>query len=508
MASFLLDVPYKEGRDVNSYFPALRQWQVFAYGADNWQISAKLTVNLGLRWEYYVPPTPAFPGGFSNYDFTRNELIIAGVGGNPMNMGLQSRFKYFAPRLGIAYRLDDKTVIRTGFGISYTPFPDNNWAYNYPVRSNNLYTSNGNSYAVAVLPGGAPPTFQNGFPAPRPVVVPPNGIITNPDPTSAESVIPLNYRNGYVEAWNFAVQRALPWNFTIDVAYVGNHGVDTPAAVNLNAGQVIGGKNQAQPLYPITATITQYFTGFSSTYHSLQVKFDRGFTKGFRLTTAFTWQKAMDFQHNDDEGLDFYAGQGLSRNYARADFDRTLNFIQSYIYQLPFGTGRQFLSHSLAGKIIGGWQISGILSARTGTPLTITENNNLNLGSGGTATANQVGPVSILGGINIGNPWFDKSSFATSVSGVQGNMGRNVFSGPGLFSLNTNLTRTIDLTERMKLQLRLESLNVTNTPQFSNPETNQQNSNFSYITKTISSGTGVNGTGGGRVVQLGVKLTF
>src|SRR5579859_1144926 len=84
-ASFLLDVPSQEARDVNTYFPALRQWQVFGYGADNWRVSPNLTVNMGLRWEFYKPPTPAFPGGFSNFDPNKNELVIAGVGGNPLN---------------------------------------------------------------------------------------------------------------------------------------------------------------------------------------------------------------------------------------------------------------------------------------------------------------------------------------------------------------------------------------------------------------------------------------
>jgi hypothetical protein len=343
------------------------------------------------------------------------------------------------------------------------------------------------------------------------VVVPTSGIITNPNPTTAENVIPLNYKNGYIESWNIAIQRQLPLQFSIDVAYVGSHGVDTPAAINLNAGQVINGGSQGQPLlkkFGQTAAVTQYFAGFSSSYNSLQVKFDRRFNAGIAVTTAFTWQKAMDFQGGDDGGLAFYAGQGISRNYARADFDRKFNFIQSYIYQLPFGKGKQFLTNDVAGKILGGWQLAGILSARTGTPLTFTGNNSLNLGSSGTTTLDQVAPVQVLGGINTGNPWFSTSSFARSpVNFVQGTSGRNIFSGPGLFSLNLGISRWITIREGMKLQLRLETLNLTNTPQFSNPNTGF-GSNFGFITGTLSSGTGVNGTGGGRVVTLAAKITF
>jgi hypothetical protein len=197
----------------------------------------------------------------------------------------------------------------------------------------------------------------------------------------------------------------------------------------------------------------------------------------------------------------------MGRNYARADFDRTLNYIQSYIYELPFGKGKPFLSNNIAGKIVGGWQVSGVLSLRTGTPLTFTGNNSLNLGSNGTTTLQQVAPVHVLGGINVGNPWFDTSSFARTPSPIQGDTGRNIWSGPGLFALNASLSRSIIVRESVRLQLRLETINSTNTAQFSNPNTGF-GSNFGYVTGTLSSGTGVNGTGGGRVVQLGAKVTF
>src|ERR1035438_5715347 len=149
----------------------------------------------------------------------------------------------------------------------------------------------------------------------------------------------------------------------------------------------------------------------------------------------------MDFETADDGGLYFYAGQGLSRNYARADFDRTLNYIQSYIYKLPVGPGEHFLAHGLAGKGLGGWQGSGILSGRTGTPLSFTGNNTLTLGSGGNTTLEQVAPIQTLGGINVGNPWFSTTSFIKTPNDTQGNTGRNIWSGPGLFALNASLSR-------------------------------------------------------------------
>src|SRR6185312_15180043 len=138
-AAFLLDLPNQAGRDLATYFPTLMGWQFFTFVQDKWVVSPKLTLDLGLRWELYPPYTPQFPGGFSNYDPTTNSLVIAGIGNNPSNLGRTTHYNYFAPRFGLAYRITEKTVVRAGFGISYTPYPDNTYAYNYPVRANNGY---------------------------------------------------------------------------------------------------------------------------------------------------------------------------------------------------------------------------------------------------------------------------------------------------------------------------------------------------------------------------------
>ena len=504
--SFLLGVPNSVGRDVNTYFPAMRLWQTFLYAADGWQITPKLTATIGLRWEFYPPATPAFPGGFSNYDFVKNQLVIAGVGGNPMNLGMKTRYNYFAPRLGLAYRLTDKTVIRTGFGVSYTPYGDNNYAYNFPVRSNNNYTSP-TTYQPAEDPTThIPINFINGFPPVRPVEVPANGIITNPDITSTYYVVPTDYKNPYTLTWNFALQQTLPFKLVLDTAYVATHGVRIAATTNLNAGTVIGLGTRGQPQFPRTATTNLIFQGFSSNYNSLQMKLDRRFGSGLKVTTSFTWNKSMSWQSGDDGGLLFYVDP--KRNYARADFDRTLNYVQSYIYDLPWGQGRRYMRNCMAGKILGGWNVSGILSMRTGAPLTITANNNLNLPNN-TQTADQVSEVKLLHGINLGNPWFDTTSFAQPPNTRFGSTGRNVISGPGTFALNAKLGRIIQFHEgKVRLDVRAESFNVTNTAQFSNPNTSITSATYGMVTGTRSTGTGVNGTGGGRLVQLGAKLTF
>jgi len=515
VSAFLLDVPYSLGRDVNTYFPGLRAWEFFAFGGDTWQVSQKLTLNLGLRWELYPPATPPFPGLFSNYDPSTNNLVVAGVGSNPSNLGMKTRYNYFAPRVGLAYRLTEKTVIRAGFGTSYTPFPDNTYAYNYPERSNNNYNNVGDGYAAAYLPNGQLASFQQGFPAPVPVAVPSNGILSAGGSLLSQSMFTINqnFKNPYTEAWNFAVQQSMPLKLVLDIAYVGIHGVDIPGQYNLNTTtnpSLLGLGTASQPLYIAygkTAGDTLFWPGFSSSYNSLQVKLDRHMAS-FNITTAFNWAKGMGYASGDDGGFDFYVD--FQRNYARNDFDRTLSFVQSYVYQIPFGVGQKFLNHGPAAVILGNWQISGVLSMMTGTPIGTVGASGSSLNTPGeTQTANQVGPLQILHGINVGNPWFSTSSFTQPTgAGIFGSTGRNIFSGPGLATLNLSLFKNFKISERFNMEFRAETFNFTNTPQFANPNTSITSSSYGYVTGTLGSGTGVSGTGGGRALQLGLKVTF
>ena len=517
-ASFLLDVPYQLGRDVNTYFPAYRQWEFFAFGGDTWQVSPKLTVNLGVRWEFYPPATPQFPGGFSNYNPANNTLVLAGVGGNPSNLGMKTRYNYFAPRIGLAYRLTEKTVIRSGFGMSYTPFPDNTYAYNYPVRSNNFYNNVGDGYATTLLPSGQAATFQQGFPLPVPVAIPSNGIIpaTGSLLSNSFDIINLNFKNPYTETWSLAVQRQLPGHWALDVAYLGVHGVDTVANMNINnpMSGPLGLGNASQPLYQLygkTAGATVRWLGYSSSYHSLQAKIDRRFSD-LNVNTSFTWGKAMSFQNDDDGNLIWLINQ--RRSYARTDYDRTLTFVQSYVYQLPFGKGKKMLNAGPAAWVFGNWQLSGVLSLMSGTPWYVTANGSSLNTPGETQTGDQVAPVQIQHGIGVGHPWFSTSSFAQPTGVRFGTAGRNILSGPGLFALNLAMSKHFKFTERIGLELRAETFNFTNTPQFNNPcggggcSASITGSTFGAITGTLGSGTGINGTGGGRALQLGAKVTF
>ncbi|MEO7145820.1 MAG: TonB-dependent receptor [Bryobacteraceae bacterium] len=500
-ASFLLDTPNQVGRDLPTYFPAYRAWQLFTFVQDKWAVTPKLTVDLGVRWEFYPPATPRFAGGFSNYDPSTNSLVVAGIGNNPKNLGMATHYKNFAPRVGVAYRLTASTVLRGGFGVSYTPFPDNTYAYNFPINQNNTFNPVVAGYGPALLPNGQIATFQAGFPPPTPAVIPANGIIANA-PNQVYQVVNLRFKQPYVESWNFAIQQALPKHFTLDAAYVGNHGVDIGSNVNMNAATVIGLGIKGQPLdaaFGRTANTNLVFEGFSSNYNALQVKLDRRFSDGLLITTAYTWSKAMGYQTSDDGGLLYYVAGYGHRNYAPLDFNHTQNFTQSYIYQLPFGKGKHWLASGPAAAVAGGWQVSGILTLITGAPLNFTYSAAGLLAPGNNQSPDLIAPIGVTHGIGLNHAWFSQSSFAAPAALTFGNLGRNPISGPGLFNLDFSLFRTIALSERWNLQLRGEAFSVSNTPQFSNPGTTLGNANFGYITGT---------NGGGRIVQLGVKIAF
>lgn len=501
-ASFLLDVPSQAGRDLPTYFPNTRWWQIFMFVQDKWVVTPKLTVDLGLRYELYPPAKGATSGALSNYNPSNNTLEIAGVGSIPDDLGVRNNFKNFAPRIGAAYRFNTSTVVRAGFGISYTPFLDNTYAYNYPVRANVQYDPVGitSSFTPAIIrETGQPAYFQNGFPAPTLPSVPSSGVLAAPL-SQAYFVVDPNFKNPYIEAWNFAIQRALPWHFVLDVAYVGNHGVGgSNVQYNLNAATVTGLGTNGQPLFQQfgkTANVTKFWGRYSNRYNALQVKFDRRMA-GFTMTTSYTYGKGMGYQNGDDGGLTFYINQ--RRNYARNDYDRTHTFVQSYVYDLPFGKGHRWLNNGIASRIIGGWRVNGILTLMSGTPLTLTASGTSLAAPGNTQTVDQVAPVNILNGIGANSAWFDPKSFAQpTATGVFGNTGRNIFSGPGFFNLDASIFKVFRFTERYNLEVRGEAFSVTNTPQFSNPGTSFTSANFGYVT----------GAGGARGLQLGMKFNF
>ena len=526
IASVLFDVPYQVGQDTNSTFPAYRQTWLFFFASDKWQATPKLTLDYGLRYELYPPATPRKPGGFVNYNPSDNQLVVAGIDGNPSNLGMQTDFRNFAPRLGASYRVTEKTVVRAGFGVSYVPFVDNTYAYNYPIKTSTFYT-NTPTYGSALNPAGGVVNLATGLPATPTVAFSSSGTLqesaANGTIGLANLYIPLNFRNAYVTSWNAVVQQALPGDMALQIAYVANHGTRIDVAQNINQPRVYGQTAAFDPFnvaFGKTAAVTEYFLGFSTNYESLQVELKKRFNKGVGFTSAATWGKAQNYQTGAQDGALMYWSGNLRRNYNLADFDRRLNYEQTITYELPAGKGHRYFDSGLSAYVLGGWRVSAIVSALSGLPFSITTTS---VTPGTTQTANQVGPYAVTHAVSgAGNvKWFNTTAFtappactaytaANPVACALGNTQRNQFRGPGYFSDNLSLFKNFPLfRERVAMETRVDAFNMTNTPAFNLPTSALTSSSFGEITTTLGSGVGnVNGVGGPRVLQAGVKFLF
>jgi hypothetical protein len=491
-ASFLLDLPNGVGRDLAVFFPTQRDSVYNAYIQDKWQATQKLTLDLGARWEYWPADVPAVPAAFSNYLPSNNTLVLAGVGSVPMNLGIKNYPKSVYPRVGLAYRLNEKTVIRAGFGMSqfyrYTP----NWQY--PVKQN--------QQLVAPSSFAAAGSMAAGLPTPLPVVIPSNGIITNP-PNQTYQYEPVNTPVPYIETWNIAVQRSLPGNLSVDAAFVGNHGVKFASSnsLNLNAGAFIGAGTAGEPLNQLfgrtAETDLTYFA--SSMYDAFQLKLNRRFSNGFLMTTSYAFGKSIDYNGPTGGVLNIPALKGL------AGLDRRHIFTWSGTWELPFGKGKRMATSGVGAAILGGWQLNGFWTWESGLPLDIRASSTALNAPGNVNRPNQVAPVQIIGNEGPGQFWFSTSSFKDP-GATLGNVGRNVLAGPHLFNIDGSVFRKFNFTERWKLEFRAETYNLSNTPWFDRPDVTLGDAAFGQV--TTAQGTQSVKVNMNRSFQGSLRLTF
>jgi hypothetical protein len=501
-ASFLLDQPNSIQRGLAVFFPARRELLDNLYFQDKWQVTQKLTVDLGIRWEYWPSGTPHFPAGYSNYNPSNNTLELAGVGRIPLNLGIAKKPISFAPRFGVAYRIDEKTVVRGGYGISYLPRVTGQ--FNFPVKQSNNFNALNSFSAAGSLATGIPP--------PDIVQIPSSGVLPAPL-TQNYAITPADLFHGYVQSWNLAVQRALPRNFALEVAYIGNHGVNVRASEEINYGQVLNGGPASQPLNQLFGRRNSTTTalGTHSYYDGLHVRFDRKFSQGLMITTSYTFSKAIDFC--TDINCTLYNPMFLKLDKGPSDFNVKHVYTQSFIFDLPFGPNKKFMHSGIGRWILGDWQANGIFTSQTGTPLS-NGGNGLRFSNSTLNTPfvnnrpNLIGsgPVAQPDGIGKGVLWFDTSRFVAPLPGTLGNVGRNILTGPGVVNIDFSLFRNFSFTERLKGQLRLESFNFTNTPHFDNPDATFGSSTFGQV--TTAGGNYNTGRGDPRQFQIGLRLFF
>jgi outer membrane receptor protein involved in Fe transport len=490
-AAFLLGLSDDAEKSLQNILSTGREWQFGFYVRDRWQVNRKLTINLGLRYEYYPLMTRA-GYGIERLDPFTNQVYMGGRGNTPDNAGISVSKKLFAPRVGIAYRVNDTTVIRAGYGLNFDPLPFSRplrgW---YPLVINSAFTASGFGWAT---------TFKNGVPNPVGPDIS-SGVVPLPKDVSERS--PWGKINrGYVQSWNFTLERKLPLNIVTSVGYVGTHSVHLLADYDINAGSP-GSGTAGLPFAPAfgRTIATNMWDGYlSSNYHSLQIAVNRSFAKGLMIKGAYTYSKAIDY--TDEDG---WAAVGwnwapvFERNRAVAGFDRTHVLQMGWVYELPFGKGKTLAKTGPASYILGGWQANGVLSAYTGTPFTVGAPGSSLNAPNNTQTADQVKTdVVRLGNAGPGQLYFDPTAFAAVTAVRFGTSGRNILRNPGVFNTDLDITREFAIKERARLQFRAQFFNLANSSHFGGPSNSVTSGTFMQITSAS----------GERNIRFGLRMQW
>lgn len=447
------------------HFPSLA-----LFVQDDWKLTPNLTLNLGVRYDIFY--TPYFPdGGVSNFVLDRS---LAGAAARLQQVrpsgkrdcGCENDLNNFAPRIGLAWRATSKTVVRSGFGV----------IYGRPDQNDSQFARFSNQppdfveVGLGTLDRINPRYFlKDGFPAvqlPATSVPGPNLVGVN----ARRAQMPMQYS----QQWFFDLQRELPWNVLATAGYNGN-----------GTRKMQGGLDYNLPFGPGVQTIAQrrtlpFYTGISVvesfgnlSYNALAFKLEKRFSQGLSFLSSYTWSKTID---NVTESLNNTGGQGAlnpwdrSLDKARSVSDIRHNYAASASYEIPLGRGKAWMGNAprALDLILGGWQLGGILSLRTGLPFTVLTPGGLTT-AGGADRRVRNGNGALPAGQRAVERWFDISAFSVQPQYTFGTSGRNILDGPGLRNFDLSLAKRFTITERVAAQFRFESFNFTNTPAFGFP---------------------------------------
>ena len=554
----------------NYFVVHLRQTIESAYAQDDWKILPNLTLNLGLRWEYGSPYSEE-NNYISNFDpvsqtvLTATPGAVAGNGITPVSHGgvygktlMNPDWNDFAPRVGFAYAIKPATSIRGGFGMGYVHYTR--------AGSGNILAINAPQAQFAAVTQ-IKPSLTNHCSTPLPAqIIPigsttpscyatadqgyPSGLVTSFNPaTDNITWVPKDTRSSYVESYFLSLQQQLAKNTLLDLAYVGNRGLKLQGFLNGNQKNPINGF--ARPYAKWPSDITLALNGFWSNYNALQVRYEQRFVAGLTLLNSFTWSHALDNASASLEGNtpSPQDGNNLRADYAQSDYNLPIANVTSLVYELPFGSGRQFLSsaNGLTNALVGGWQLSGVVTAQAGTPfnLTYTPNGAQQVSPQISATyrgANEYRPNFVPGhkvtqgrssrAANTGYVnYINYSAFvlppikdgAGNVLSPFGNATRNPGRNPAFYETDIAANKRFNTPlESMKIEFRTEVYNLFNHTNLYLPGNISGSQGTTTTTAStgatvpISSITGGVPTGGGqitstfqpRIFQFGLKVVY
>ena len=472
-----------------SGYAGTRSWENGIFAQDDWRVTSKLTLNLGIRWDILTWPTEAH-NRQANFDVNPNsstygQIVLPGQAGYN-DAFIPTDHTNFAPRIGFAYDLsgDGKRVIRGGYGIFYFVDRggiDNQLAQNAPFAGVAQYNyTQGYRFTLS---GAAP--MNSSDPTQGGTVAMPdkNNFVVdyqNPANLSVVSYLKSNVPSN-VQEWNLQFEQELGANSSVSVAYVGNKGTHLATYFDLNR-QIYGAANGVKLFQTLGGSDTVHDTNGNSTYNSLQVAYNRRLSKGVQITANYVYSHAIDDSPGAFDANNTVDWFNLAHERANSDLDLRHRFIFSTLYELPFGRGRQFGGsfNGVEEAILGGWQISPILELHSGSPFDIS------LGTDSPASRPDLaGALQQIGSAK--DFWFNTSSFVVppSSGGVLAHPGttpRNPFTGPGYDNVDVSLQKSFAITERVKTEFRAEFFNLMNTPHFGQPDSNYSDGTFGKIT--------------------------
>ncbi len=479
-----------------------RTWEIAAFVQDDWKVSPRLTLNLGFRWEPYLPfvdVTDKFSQvrlGFQSQRFPTSPpgVAYAGDPGIPRAM-IPDRWANFAPRFGFAVDPfgTGRTSVRGGYGIFYSQIRQQ--------AHNQISTNQPFSLKLTVdNPSGGleDPYRDTGNPFPFSPPQTPEEIAAYKWVTPMEiTQWNLNFRNAIIQQWNFNVQRQFGGSYVFTTAYVGSKGNHLFMANELNPAlpHLSGNTNQRRPLYPIFARISDQTAQGNSVYHALQLTLNKRMSRGLTILANYTFGKLIDDASSDGDGP--ANPFNIAAERAHSDFDINHRFVLSYIWELP-----RLANQSAAVRhVLGGWSTNGIIALESGQWLTITSGRDNSRSGVNQDRADIVGDWKLSGDRSKDDKiarWFNTAAFRVNAPNTFGNAGRNIVEGPGQVDITFGLFKNFNLTERYRLQFRSEFFNLFNHVNLGNPNTNVSSGNFGRIT----------GAGAPRVIQFALKFIF
>jgi hypothetical protein len=488
LAAFLIgDVSRFERYVSNALDAGETQNRLFFFAQDQWRVTSRLTINYGLRWENYRPQKVNAPGNGGFVDIGTGEVLVAGRDNVGLDLNVKTSNKLLAPRLGIAYQVTPKTVVRTGYGRGFNlgvfgSIFGHNVTQNLPILGIQSVQPASNFESVFTLANGPqaldPATIlaaQRKGPNGRNIL--PNGVtafvITNP------------IRFPTVDAWNFTIQRQIDQSSSFEIAYVGTKGTHVFAGIggdyDPNQADINGfgttTTNQRKPFFNLfgwSQNLRYYGSDASNSYHSVQVKYDKRFSGGLNVMSHYTFSKNIDF-----DGTYYPRAAHLARGVASNN--RAHVFFLASLYEIPLGKGRKYMSSASRGLdfLLGGWQMNGTWSWMTGQPFTPSYRDcNADRDTGWCRP-------DLIGDFKVDNPsqfgWFKTASAPLTANGMTdgpwqrpqrarfGTVGRNVIVGPPFAQLDMSFFKTFTVREGHTIQFRAEAFNFTNQVNLASP---------------------------------------